>query len=362
MLARLSDIGLARHGKARSISAENREGAVGEGGRAVTGTGAQAARELGVGWKISPSIELPAGAEVDLAHVAGPGSIKHIWLTTTGSWREMVLRMCWDASELPAVEVPLGDFFCNGWDRFSPVSSLPVVVAPYRALNCYWEMPFRQEARVSVENLGCAPAIVYYQVDYAEREVPRDAGYFHAYWRRENPLTEAGTFEVLGEVHGPGLYCGTYLAVGVNSPGWWGEGELKFYIDDDDEFPTICGTGTEDYFGGAWNFDVVGTGYTPFSAPFVGLNQVIVPDGLYGSQQRFGMYRWHVPDPVTFERKLRVTIQDLGWHRDGRYLRRRDDIAATAFWYQSAPAGRERRRLKIDELEVGSLPERTGSR
>lgn len=360
MLAELSDISLARHGKGRSVCAENPTGAMGQGGRAEVGTGSQAARDLGVGWKVSPSIELPPGTEVDLARLQGPGVVKHIWLTTTGSWREMVLRMFWDLSELPAVEVPLGDFFCNGWDRFSQVSSLPVVVASYRALNCYWQMPFRQEARVTLENLGGGSAIVYYQVDYAEREVPGDVGYFHAYWRRENPLAEVGTFEVLGEVPGPGLYCGTYLAVGVNSPGWWGEGEVKFYLDDDDEFPTICGTGTEDYFGGAWNFDVPGSGYTPFSAPFVGLNQVIVPDGLYDSQQRFGMYRWHVLDPIVFERKLRVTLQDLGWHRDHRYLKRRDDMASTAFWYQSTPGGFERRKLAIDDLEVGSVPERRG--
>lgn len=360
MLADLSDISVARHGRARSVSAENRDGAVGQGGRAEAGTGFQAARELGIGWKISPSIEIPAGAEVDLARIAGPGALKHMWLTTTGSWREMVLRIFWDQSELPAVEVPLGDFFCNGWDHFSPVSSLPVVVAPYKALNCYWEMPFRKEARISLENLGRGPAVVYYQVDYTEREVGADGGYFHAYWRRENPLVEAGIYELLSEVPGPGLYCGTYLAVGVNSPGWWGEGEVKFFLDEDEDFPTICGTGTEDYFGGAWDFDVAGAGYTTFTAPFVGLNQVIMPDGLYNSQQRFGMYRWHVTDPVTFQRKLRVTIQDLGWHRDGRYLKRRDDVASTAFWYQSAPEGRERRDLGTDELEVGSRPDRAG--
>jgi len=356
VLAHLSDISLARHGKARSISAENRDGAAGQGGRAEVGTGSHAARELGTGWKVSPSIELPAGSEVDLARITGPGMLKHIWLTTTGSWRELVLRMWWDGSDKPAVEVPVGDFFCNGWDRYSLVTSLAVVVAPYKGLNCYWEMPFRREARISLENLGRGPVIVYYQIDYIEREVASDAGYFNSYWHRENPLDRAGLYEVVDCPTGPGLYCGTYLAVGVNSPGWWGEGELKFYLDDD-EWPTICGTGTEDYFGGAWNFDVAGKGYTTFSAPFTGLNQVIAPDGLYGSQQRFGMYRWHVVDPILFEHRLRVSLQDLGWHRDGRYLMRRDDIASTAFWYQRSPEGRIRRGLGLDELEVGSVPE-----
>ena len=359
MLSDLWDVSIRRHGRSRSVTAENPEGATGQGGRATEGTGAQAARNLGLGWKVSPSGHVPVGGELDLARVSGPGVIKHIWLTIHGSWREMVLRMFWDDSPAPAVEAPLGDFFCNGWDRFSPVTSLPVVVCPYRALNCYWEMPFRRGARISLENLGRDPAVVYYQVDYVERDVPEEAATFHAYWRRENPLVEAGIYEVLDCPTGPGLYCGTYLAVGVNSPGWWGEGEFKFYLDDDDDFPTICGTGTEDYFGGAWNFDVPGKGYTTFSAPFIGLNQVIEPDGLYDSQQRFGMYRWHVLDPILFERRVRVTVQDLGWHRDRRYLKRRDDVASTAFWYQRSSEGRSRRRLSVDELEVGSVPDRT---
>jgi hypothetical protein len=119
----------------------------------------------------------------------------------------------------------------------------------------------------------------------------------------------------------------------VNSSGWWGEGEIKFYLDGDEAFPTICGTGTEDYFGGAWNFDVPGQGYTPFSTPFLGLPQVLRPDGLYRSQQRFGMYRWHVMDPVRFESDLRVTIQALGWPSGRRYLPLQDDIASTAFYH-----------------------------
>lgn len=354
MLSGLWDLRTERHGRPRSVSAENFDGRKGQGGRASSGTGAEAARELGVGWKVSPSIHLPAASQVDLARVEGPGVVKHIWVTTTGSWREMVLRMYWDGADQPAVEVPLGDFFCNGWDRFSAVNSLPVVAAPYRGFNSYWEMPFKTSARISLENLGREQIVVYYQIDYVEREVDDALGYFHAYWRRENPLAEAGLYEILKCPSGPGLYCGTYLAVGVNSPGWWGEGELKFYLDGDAEFPTICGTGTEDYFGGAWDFDVPGQGYTPFSAPFIGLNQVLKPDGLYDSQQRFGMYRWHVPDPIVFETGLRVTVQDLGWHRDRRYLKRGDDVASTAFWYHRDPACLPGRHLGLDDLEVRS--------
>jgi D-arabinan exo alpha-(1,3)/(1,5)-arabinofuranosidase (non-reducing end) len=353
VLSGLWDVRTERHGRPRSISAENFDGGKGQGGRASTGTGAEAARHLGQGWKVSPSIHLPATSKVDLAQIGGPGVVKHIWVTTTGSWRELVLRMSWDGAAEPAVEVPLGDFFCNGWDRFSPVNSLPVVAAPYRGFNSYWEMPFRTSARISLENLGHEQVVVYYQIDYVEREVDETSGYFHAHWRRENPLAEPGLYEILDCPGGPGVYCGIYLAVGVNSPGWWGEGELKFFLDGDVEFPTICGTGTEDYFGGAWDFDVPGQGYTTFSAPFIGLNQVVRPDGLYGSQQRFGMYRWHIADPIAFESALRVTVQDLGWHRDRRYLKRRDDIASTAFWYHRDPVCLPGRQLALDDLEVG---------
>jgi hypothetical protein len=157
---------------------------------------------------------------------------------------------------------------------------------------------------------------------------------------------------LLSGVRGPGHYVGSYLAWGVNSNGWWGEGEIKFYLDGDREHPTICGTGTEDYFGGAWNFDVPGRGYTAYSTPYLGLPQIIRPDGLYRSQQRFGMYRWHLPDPIRFTDELRVTIQALGWRSGGRYLPLCDDIASTAWWYQRDPDGLAGPELTADELEV----------
>jgi hypothetical protein len=142
-------------------------------------------------------------------------------------------------------------------------------------------------------------------------------------------------------VKGQGHFVGTYLAWGVNSRGWWGEGEVKMHIDGDGEFPTICGTGTEDYFGGAWNFEYPRGEYGIYSTAYLGLPQVIRPDGLYNSQQRFGMYRWHVQDPVRFQEDLKVTIQALGWRsaieEKRRYLPLQDDISSTAFWYQAEP-------------------------
>jgi Protein of unknown function (DUF2961) len=179
---------------------------------------------------------------------------------------------------------------------------------------------------------------LYYQIDYALTEVPKDAAYFHAQFRRVNPLPEKEVYTILDGVRGMGHYVGTYLAWGVNSNGWWGEGEVKFYMDGDREFPTIAGTGTEDYFGGSYNFEnKAEKRYQEFTTPYSGLSQVIRPDGLYNSQQRFGLYRWHIMDPVRFESDLQVTIQALGWRADGRYQLLRDDIASVAYWYQAEP-------------------------
>jgi hypothetical protein len=172
-------------------------------------------------------------------------------------------------------------------------------------------------------------------------EVPDDCAYLHAQWRRSNPLPYAEVHTLLDGVRGKGHYVGTYIAWGVNNNGWWGEGEIKFYLDGDQAFPTICGTGTEDYFGGAWNFEHPKGEYGIYSTPFLGLPQVIKPDGLYKSQQRFGMYRWHIKDPIRFEDDLRVTIQALSWRPTPgggrRYLPLQDDIASTVFWYQAEP-------------------------
>ena len=333
MLSRLS------HAQTRSVSAENFTGEKGKGGMATDGTGAQAARDLGRGWKVSPCIHLAPRQTATLANIEGSGAIQHMWITVAPRWwRSLILRCYWDDEPQPSVEVPLGDFFCNGWCVRCNVSSLAVSVNPAGGFNSYWEMPFRRRARVTVENLtGEEIKGFFYQITYTLTEVPDDVAYMHAQWRRSNPLPYKAVHTLLDGVRGWGHYVGTYLAWGVHNNGWWGEGEIKFYLDGDDEFPTICGTGTEDYFGGAWNFEHPAGQYGVFCSPYSGLPQVILPDGLYQSQQRFGMYRWHIMDPIRFERDLRVTIQALGWRSEGRYLPLQDDIASTAFWYQTEP-------------------------
>lgn len=339
--------------KTRSISAENFTGAKGQGGMATEGTGAACARDLGQGWKVSPSVNIAPGQTLTVADIDGPGAIQHIWLTCfPDSWRHLILRMYWDGESEPSVETPLGDFFCNGWCERSNVNSLPVAVNPAGGMNSYWVMPFRQKAKITVENRMESPVVLYYQIDYTLTEVPDDAAYFHAQWRRSNPVRYKDVHVLLDGVRGKGHYVGTYLAWQVNNNGWWGEGEIKFYMDGDQDYPTICGTGTEDYFGGAWNFEQPKGEYASFSTAYLGLHQIIKPDGLYRSQQRFGMYRWHVMDPIRFESDLRVTIQALGWRSGGRYLPLQDDIASVSYWYQSEPHAAYPQLPDNDGLEV----------
>ena len=323
----------------RSISAENPTGEKGKGAMSVEGLAEGPSRELGRGWKVRPCITLQAKETTTIAEISGPGAIQHIWITVDpASWRRMVLRIYWDDEPTPSVETPLGDFFCSGWGMRCNINSLPVAVNPAGGFNCYWEMPFRKHARITIENLW--PNKVdgfFYQVDYILTDVPETMAYFHAQWRRDNPLAYMTDHVLVDGIKGKGHYVGTYMAVSVNNDGWWGEGELKFFMDGDTEFPTYCGTGTEDYFGGAWNFEHPRGEYGIYSTPFLGLPQVIQPDGLYRANTRFGLYRWHIMDPVRFETDLRVTIQDLGWRSKDRFLPRQDDIATTSFWYQSEP-------------------------
>ncbi len=332
-LARLS------RAKTRSVSPENPTGDKGKGGMATGGTGARHARDLGQGWKISPSIVIEPGECRTLAEIDGSGIIQHIWMTPTGHWRFSVLRVYWDNADSPSVECPLGDFYACGWNRYFQISSLAVCVNPRSGLNSYWPMPFRHGCRVTITNIGDEAITLYYQITYALDEIADDAAYFHAQFRRVNPLPYKSVYTILDGVQGWGHYVGTYMAWGANHSGWWGEGEVKFYVDGDDPFPTICGTGTEDYFCGSYDFDLGQEhgGYTEFTTPYSGF-YVIRPDGLYQSQTRFGLYRWHLLDPIRFERDLRVTVQALGWRSGGRYLPRQDDIASVAYWYQTLPA------------------------
>jgi hypothetical protein len=340
-LSRLSDA------KTRSISPENFTGEKGKGGTSdpVKNKGqrnvanaANEARDLGQGWKVNPFIIINSGETFTIAEMEGPGAIQQIWMTPTGNWQFSIIRFYWDDEKTPSIEAPIGAFFGMGWNEFAPLNSLAVTVNPGSAFNCYWKMPFRKKCKITVENINNTEAMrLYYQVNYTLTEVGEDEGYFHAQYRRSNHDSTA-LHTVVDGVKGKGQYVGTYMGIGVNNNGWWGEGEIKFYMDGDKDFATIVGTGTEDYFCGSYNFENQKTKqYQEFSTAYAGLHQVVRPDGTYKSQQRFGMYRWHIMDPIRFSTDLKVTIQDLGWRHGGRYLPQKSDIITVAYWYQREP-------------------------
>lgn len=355
----LGNLSRLSNAKTRSISPENFTGEKGKGGMAKledkdkpnAANAFNAARDLGQGWKVNPFIRIKPGETFTMAEIDGPGAIQHIWMTPTGNWRFSILRIYWDDETEPSVECPVGDFFGMGWCEYAPLTSLPVCVNPGSAFNCYWSMPFRKKCKITMENINDKdPMTLYYQVDYTLTEVPADAAYFHAQFRRNNPNTTSD-YTIVDNIKGKGQFVGVYLAWGVNNNGWWGEGEIKFFVDGDGKFPTICGTGTEDYFCGSYNFDRGGQ-YKEFCTPYTGLVQVIRPDGTYKSQQRFGLYRWHIMDPVRFDKDLKITIQDLGWRAGGRYLPQQSDISSVCFWYQTDPHSKFPKLPDWQQLEV----------
>lgn len=345
----LSALPLLRGGQSRSINQENRNGEKGAGCKAVS--------PLGPSRKGSPCVgRIEPGETVSLMDVRGAGVIQHIWMTVADTTpagrfllRDLVLRMYWDGEETPSVEAPLGDFFLNGFARGYEVASLPVVVNPLRGMNSYLPMPFATRARVTLENqhAGAVEAF-FYQIDYALLDaLPEDTAYFHAQWRRERLTALAKDYTVLDGVVGRGQYVGTHLMISALERYWWGEGEMKFYIDGDDQYPTQCSTGTEDYFGGAWSFG----GHTDekgrmvektYCTPFLGYPFYSRDDNFHSDYYNRDVppmrafYRWHVMDPVLFRENLRVGLQQIGVGPLGLF-ERQDDVASVAYWYQTEP-------------------------
>ncbi len=349
----LGTLSILSHAKTRSISPENFTGEKGKAGMSADGPALKAARDLGQGWKVSPYIHIESKTTFTLADIAGPGAVQQIWMTPAGNWRFSILRFYWDGEKEPSIEVPVGDFFASGWGKYAQVNSLPVCVNPGSAFNCYWEMPFRKSCKIILENLDEQRMTLYYQINYTLTDVPENAAYFHAQFRRSNPLPYKSVYTLVDGIKGWGHYVGTVMSWGVNNNAWWGEGEIKFYMDGDAGFPTICGTGTEDYFCGSYNFEnKEKRQYQEFSTPYSGLPLVIRPDGLYQSQMRFGLYRWHIMDPIRFEKDLKVTIQAIGWRSGGRYLPLQDDIASVAYWYQTEPHAAFPKLPDRDYLEI----------
>ncbi len=279
---------------------------------------------------------IPPGETLAIAELEGPGVIDHIWNTTASPEAEysrlLVLRMYWDGEEHPSVECPLGDFFAVGHGKDIPLTSAPVRNgAEGRARNCYWPMPFRTSARITLTNEGAQPVQAFFwYVDWHTTELAEDAAYFHARYRQDFP-TIAGQNYLIADIAGRGHYVGTVLNVRQRTAGWWGEGDDFFFIDGAEE-PTLRGTGSEDYFCDAW-------GFREQTGPYYGVSLF---EG-YDAYSLTTAYRWHIPDPVHFAKSLRVEIEHKGasFHEDGSvksgFEERADDFSSVAYWYQTEP-------------------------
>jgi hypothetical protein len=331
----LADLSNLTGAQSRSVTAENPTGEKGRGGMAVPNPGenkspaaARAADNLGQGWKVRPFLRVNAGETATLMDVDGPGVVQHIFMSE-GLSRAHVLRFYWDGEATPSVEVPAPDFFAVGHEKFARVNSQVVVVNPANALHCYWPMPFKHHARVTFANEGTKDLeLLAFQIDYSLTKVPDQTGYFHAQWRQAE-TAQQNPYVILDGVQGKGRYVGTFLAWTQRRKGWFGEGEVKFYLDGDTQFPTICGTGTEDYFGSSYGFaEPVSTAYSGTTLP---------ADYNHDPPNYWSLYRWHIPDPISFNHDLKVTIQALGWGDDGKYKLLSDHIASVAYWYQAEP-------------------------
>jgi hypothetical protein len=312
--------------QSRSISFENPTGAPGEGGKTAS--------NLGVGRKGFPAKNIEAGETVVLCDIQGPGTIRHLWMT--GSFkdnplalRSMVIRGYWENQSHPGIECPLGDFMGLAHARVTSYQSAVHSVGLNAALNFWLPMPFEQQGRLTLSNEGNEPIGIFYQVDYTIGDThPAQFGRLHVCFRRENPTTLTKDFEILPTRMGKGRFLGAVIGIRSLEDHWWGEGEIKIYMDGDTEFPTICGTGSEDYVGLSYGIQL-----TPFQ--YHGCNL---------DQGRFiSMYRWHLLDPIYWKNSCRITIQQIGWSpvkRDetGHPLyERQDDWCAAAFWYESVP-------------------------
>jgi hypothetical protein len=359
----------------RAVTFENPTGERGAGGRSAGGR------------KGAPSRRLAPDEKVVLADLRGMGTLRHLWMTFPPAPPE-VMRALWmevfyDGADAPSVSVPCLDFFGLPHGRPAAYFSALTAAQEGRGFNAYFPMPFRRSVRVELTNSAPRPLDVYYQIDYTLTDRwDEHTGYLHAAFRRENPTVQQRDFVISDGLHGPGRFLGCTVGVRVIDPGfWYGEGEVKIYRDGDDAYPTICGTGLEDYVGSAWG---MGAHHTPYAgapldvrAPHAGPN----PDFV-------GFYRWHLADPIMFAQALRVTIQQIGfavftngqeeafaryvatnpaaghgWERNPRpgilaygIAERSDDYCATAYVYCRDPQPVPRLDVSAALADIGRRP------
>jgi hypothetical protein len=352
--------------RSRSISFENPSGQPGEGGKAAS--------EIGIGRKGAPRKSIKPKEEVILFDIKHSGTIRHIWLTgewSNPSWlkdhrieraellRSIVIRAYWDGQEYPSIECPLGDFMGLAHSKITAYESSVHSIGKNGALNIWLPMPFAQNAKITLTNESDIEFLLYYQIDYTIGDnFNNDFGRLHVCFRRENPTTIKDDFEIMPKREGKGRFIGAVLGVRTLHPGWWGEGEVKFYMDGDKEFPTICGTGTEDWIGLSYGIQQV-------TCQFQGCNLNFKSDSTSKAYdyvtkkmvemktEYISMYRWYISDPIYWNTDCRVTIQQIGCC----YYERKDDWSAAAFWYEPIPSAPlpempsvEERIKNLDEL------------
>ena len=306
--------------RSRSISFENPAGEPGAGGKAAS--------RLGAGRKGAPARDIKPGETVQLCDIEGPGTIRHIWITTDREpsvQRACVIRAWWDGQEHPSVESPIGDLFGFAHGKIKSYQSAVHSCGPTGGRNLWLAMPFGERARLTFTNEGEKTVPLFYQIDYTlGDEHPRDVGRLHVFFRRENPTKEKVDFELLPLREQKGRFIGSVMGIRNMHPDqWWGEGEVKVYMDGDKDWPTIVGTGSEDYVGLAWGIQEAAFLYNGCS-----LNE----------KNFVSMYRWHLPDPIAWQKECRITIQQIAW-KDG-LAETQDDWSCATFWYEPVPSAK----------------------
>lgn len=324
----LFDLGTTK--ESRSISFENPTGEKGNGG--------QTASNLGIGRKGFPAKDIAPGETVVLCDIAGPGTINHIWMTggfkdNTEALRSMVFRAYWEGQEHPSIECPLGDFMGSAHAKVNSYQSAVHSTGISAAFNIWLPMPFDRQGKITLTNEGEDNIKLYYQIDYTIGDQhPESFGRLHVCFQRQNPTTLKEDFEILPKRIGSGRFIGAVLGIRtIDDDYWWGEGEIKVFMDGDNEFPTICGTGSEDYVGVSY-----GMQQTPFLYHGCSWNQ----DGFVS------MYRWHITDPIYWKQECRITIQQIGWSGEHKkktghpLYEREDDWSSATFWYETVPSAK----------------------
>jgi hypothetical protein len=302
----------------RSISFENPSGAPGQGGKAAS--------NLGPGRKGAPAREIKPGETVQMGDIKGPGTIRHIWITTSQEpavQRACVIRAYWEGQSQPSIECPIGDLFGFAHGKITSYQSAIHSCGPTGGRNLWIPMPFTKRARFTFSNESDKPVTLFYQLTYTLGDKhPKDVGRMHILFRRDNPTVQKKDFELLPHRTQKGRFVGSVIGIrNLHPDQWWGEGEIKVYRDGDQEWPTLVGTGSEDYVGLAWGIQQASFLYNGCS-----LNE----------KNFVSMYRWHLPDPITWQHEARITIQQIAW-KDG--LRETsDDWSCATFWYEPAPS------------------------